>query len=228
MRAAAIIPSKGISTRLPRKNLIDFFGRPLIEHTISAAIDAGCFKRIFVSTEDEEIASVSRNIKGVVTVARPEKLAVDPASVMDVCNHVLDNVDEEFDYIFIMLPSTPLRSYQDVRAVHEIIEQSGPNAVMSVTEYPLSPIYAYTHNEKGCLVKAFAEMAEINSHTAQRYYADNGGIYALRQRFVREKEYCPAGTIPYVMPQWSSVDIDTAEDLEIAKAMYNHYIKESM
>ena len=225
MRFLAIIPAKGASTMIPKKNIIDFFGKPLIHYTIEAAIGSKIFDKIIVTSEDDEVIQSVAEFSEIQIIKRPYKLAVDPASVMDVCNYVLDVLAEEYDYVFIMLPSTPLRDSNDVREVFKMINELTPEAVISVTRLPYPLNYTFSLDEHNKLARTFPDIASLKSQEIKDYVADNGGIYALKQQYIRLKEYCPENTLAYIMPFRKSVDIDNYEDLEIAKAMYAYFIR---
>ena len=108
-----IIPAKGGSMRLARKNVADLCGRPLISYTIEAAKKSGLFEEVYVSTEDEEIAEVSRSFGATVPYKRPAELAKDLAGVVDVCLHMIEYLEQKgksFATLFILLPTSPLRS----------------------------------------------------------------------------------------------------------------------
>lgn len=229
MKTLAIIPARGGSKRVPRKNVIDFFGKPLIEYTIKAAIESESMDEIVVSSEDEEVIEVSGSYKEVEIIRRPDHLSTDQASVMEVANHVLEikNIGNQYDYVFIMLPSTPLRNSEDVVNVYNILSKRRPNGVVSVCEYPFPVIYALNLDDKGSLIRSFPGMAGLKTQFSPKYYVDNGGIYALRPEFIYKNNYFPPDTHPYIMPFWASIDIDNPEDLEIAKAMYGYFMKGS-
>ncbi|MBU0764061.1 MAG: acylneuraminate cytidylyltransferase family protein [Proteobacteria bacterium] len=229
MKTLAIIPARGGSKRVPRKNVIDFFGNPLIDYTIRAAIESKKLDDIVVSSEDEEVIAVSSRYKEIEIIRRPDHLSTDHASVMDVANHVLGikNINNQYDYIFIMLASTPLRSSDDVINIYNILEEKRPNGVVSVTEFPFPVIYALNLDDNGSLKRSFPEMADRKTQFSPKYYVDNGGIYALKPEFIYKKNYFPPDTHPYIMPFWASIDVDTPEDLNTAKAMYSYYFKKN-
>jgi CMP-N-acetylneuraminic acid synthetase len=230
MKTLAIIPARGGSKRIPRKNVIDFFGKPLIDYTIKAAIESKVLDEIVVSSEDQEVIAVSSRYKEIEIIRRPDHLSTDQASVMEVANHVLEikNAKNRYDYIFIMLASTPLRSSEDVKNVYNILEEKKPNGVVAVSEFPFPVIYALNLDDKGSLIRSFPDKADLKTQFSPKYYVDNGGIYALTPEYIYNKNYYPPGTYPYVMPFWASIDIDTPEDLEIAKAMYGYFIGNSV
>lgn len=224
LKLIAIIPARGGSKRIPKKNIIRFFNKPLISYTIAAAINSNVFEDIIVSTEDKNIINIAKKYKEVEILKRPMELAGDKASVMDVSNHVLNIKGDDYDYAFILLPSTPLRTHKDIMNVKKILYNNIPNAVISVTNYLFHLIYAFTFNQNNHLVRSFPELSKLKSQYSPKYCVDNGGIYALKPKYIRVNNYWPPKTYPYFMPIWSSIDIDTPENLEIAKAMYSFFV----
>jgi N-acylneuraminate cytidylyltransferase/CMP-N,N'-diacetyllegionaminic acid synthase len=176
---------------------------------------------VIVSSEDAEIIEYATGIDGISAMQRPDKLAVDPASVLDVCNYVLDNLDSEPEYVWIMLPSTPLRDSEDLKEMNKILSQKEADSVMSATEYNYPLRFAYTIDENSQMQKEFTDQDMLKPRT---YCADNGGAYAMKLRMTRDKKYISDKTYAYVMPFWKSVDIDNPEDLDVAKAMYSYYV----
>ena len=224
MSIMAIIPAKGASKRLPRKNLIDFFGKPLMQYTIEAAIKSEVFNKIVVCSEDMEVLEKTSNIPGIEVIERPYRLAIDPATVMDVCNYVLDQIRENYEYVFILLPTTPLRDDIDIRNAYKLLYAHRPDALISVAKFPYEIKFTFFIDEKNILHRLWTNKNLRDLKMVNDCVADNGGIYALRPMYIREKEYCPSNTIPYIMPFWRSIDVDTEENLELAKAMYNYFI----
>ena len=205
--------------------MVDFFGKPLAGCTIAAAVQARIFERIVVSTDSDYLKKwTSEEYGDVVKVLdRPDELGTDQATVMQVANHVLDTTGEEYDYVFIMLPSNPFRTDKDIVNIKNIIQSKKPNGVVAVCAYNFPVIYAVHVNENGMLERSFPEMAAKKSQESPSYYTDNGAIYALKPQYVRDNNYFPIDTYPYVMPIWA-VDIDTPEDFEVAKAMYHYFV----
>jgi len=221
----AIIPARGSSKRLAKKNIIDFFGKSLLYYSIEAAIESKIFSEIVITSEDKEILKLSSKYSEVSLLERPANLATNETSVMDVVNHVLDvKKGDDFDYVFIMLPTTPLRDSHDLANAYQLLKEKQPNAVISVFESPYPFIYSF-YIEDGYLHRYFPKSFVTQSQKAPKSFIDNGGFYALRPEFIRKKNYCPPYTIPYIMPFWKSIDINTQEDLEIAKAMYLYFVK---
>lgn len=223
-KCLAIIPARKGSKRIRNKNLIDFFGKPLLQYTIDAAVKSNIFTDIVISTDYSSFQSALFLNNKVEILYRKQNLSNDEATVMDVANDVLDRKGDDYDYVFILLPTTPLRSEDDITNAYQLlISNSNINGVVSVSEYNYPLIYAIYGTESG-IKRAFPEDALKKSQQQDEVFADNGGIYALSVGSVREKDYFPSVTIPYKMKRWSSVDIDSLEDLEIAKAFYSYFI----
>jgi len=218
----AVIPARGGSKRLSKKNIIDFFGKPLIYYSVEAAIESNIFSEIVVSSEDDEILNLVSKLENISLLKRPNYLATDESSVMDVVNHVLDIKDDNYDYVFIILPSTPMRDKRDLKNAYNVLIKKKPNAIISVFESPFPFIYSF-YIDEGYLYRYFPKSFVTQSQKAPKCYIDNGGFYALRPDFIRKKNYCPPYTIPYIMPFWKSIDINTKEDLEVAKAFYLYF-----
>lgn len=223
MKLLAIIPVRMGSKRIPGKNMVDFNGRPLLDYTVKAAIKSNVFTRIIVSTEAHSVKSfIETNYSDNISVHdRPGHLATDTASVMEVANAVLDSLRESCDYVFIMLPSTPMRTHEDILKVSKMLGKSDCNAVVSVSEYFFPLIYALEYKSDGrSLKRSYPEDGKKKSQETPIQFVDNGGIYALSPADIRKNNYFPAGTLPYFMPKWASIDIDTEEDLLIASAIH--------
>ena len=125
-RRLAIIPARGGSKRLPRKNILPFLGRPIIAHTIEAATESGCFTRILVSTEDEEIADAAR-AAGADIQQRDPSLATDAATLTDVCLDILaseERAGRAFDTFACLYATAPLRRAEDIVAVTALAERT--------------------------------------------------------------------------------------------------------
>ncbi|HEV7803426.1 MAG TPA: acylneuraminate cytidylyltransferase family protein [Burkholderiales bacterium] len=221
MRGVCIIPARGGSKRLPRKNIAEFLGRPILSYTIDAALTSGIFSRVVVSTEDAEIAGVARGT-GAEIHGRPDTLATDSASLVDVCLTFLD--DEEragrsFDFFACLLATAPMRTAEDVKRTHALIEPGLCDFTMAVTTYPLPPLQALRTND-GFLRPMFPDMINLRSQEAPQLFVDNGSTYfALVSAFRKERTFYGSRLRGHVMPRDRSVDIDEPFDLELARML---------
>ncbi len=222
LRLRALIPARGGSKRIPKKNIALLDGKPLLQYTWEAAERSGIFEEVVVSTEDKEIEEVARGL-GATVLPRPEHLSTDAARVLDVANHYLDLINEDVDFLFILLPTSPLRTEKDIIDVFNILRrESDIDGVTAVTPMPFSPIYALSRDDRGFIKPVYPEEITKKTQFAPQYYVDNGSIYAYRPAVIRKYTYFTERVIGYVMPFIRSIDIDKPEDLELAEAIIRY------
>jgi CMP-N-acetylneuraminic acid synthetase len=218
-KALAIIPARGGSKRLPRKNVINFGGRPIIAYTIKAALEAGIFERVLVSTEDAEIAETAGRF-GAEISERPDSLAGDDVGVASVCLDLLDReaaAGRDYGVMCCLYATAPLRNAADIRAVAGLIG-SDCDFAMAVSEYENPPLQALRETPDGNLAPMWPEWVNVRSQDAPELLVDNGSTYAVSvEAFRREKSFYGPKLRGHVMPRERSVDIDTAADLDLAK-----------
>jgi N-acylneuraminate cytidylyltransferase len=215
----AIIPARGGSKRLARKNLLPFCGWPMLAHTVEAALTSGCFERVLVSTEDKEIAGVARTAGAEVFKRSPE-LADDTATVTDVCLDVLSNEERAgrvYDVFACLYATAPLRRAEDIAAVLALLDSNSTNFAMAVVRWALPPHQALRMGADGMLTPMWPELVELRASEVGPLVVDNGSTYAARiDAFRKEKTFYGTGLRGHVMPRERSVDIDTREDYELA------------
>jgi pseudaminic acid cytidylyltransferase len=218
-RRLAIIPARGGSKRLPRKNIISFRGRPMLAYTVEAALTSSCFELVLVSTEDEEIASVAR-AAGAEVLKRSPDLATDAARVTDVCLDVLAKEERagRFYEMFACLQATaPLRRAEDISAVLALLDFNGTDFAMAVVSWALPPHQALRVAEDGTLIPMWPELIEHRASEVGPLVVDNGSTYAAKvPAFRQQKTFYGSGLRGHVMPRERSVDIDAREDYELA------------
>ena len=146
-----LIPAKGCSTRLPKKNLLPLGGVPLIGRTIQKAIASNCFKTICVSTEDEEIASVAKTYGAEVPFIRPDELSRDPSTIVDVMMHAIEyykTKGEDYEKLCVLLPTAPFVTVDDIESAMVVFNNSHENVLLSVTNTEFPPYNAWLVKEK--------------------------------------------------------------------------------
>jgi pseudaminic acid cytidylyltransferase len=219
MKAVAVIPARGGSKRLPRKNVLDFLGRPIIAYTIEAARASGCFDRVVVSTEDEEIVAISERF-GAHVHRRSIDLATDSARVVQVCLNFLDNEAEagrDWDIMGCLYATAPLRNAEDVRATVALLEPARCAFAMAVTKYNMSPHEAMKVGPDNKLTPMWPELLEHRASDLPPLRVDNGSTYAVDiASFQEQRTFCGRSLRGYEMPMNRSIDIDTREDFELA------------
>lgn len=218
-RHLAVIPARGGSKRLPRKNIIDFLGRPIIAYTLDAAVSAGVFDRVLVSTDDDEIADVVRRLGGEVD-RRPAALGGDEVGVAAVCREVLERLaaaGEHYATISVLYATAPLRNADDVRATWRLLKPSVCDYAMAVTEFSQPVHQALSPSQDGALAPVFQDLVKRRRSDVGRYYAGNGSTYAVNcDVFLRTGSFYGPRLFGHVMPMERSIDIDTREDYELA------------
>ena len=214
-----VIPARGGSKRLPRKNVLDFRGRPMLAHTIQAARDSGCFARILVSSDDEATLEIAER-HGAACHARDAALAGDEARVVAVILDVLESeaaAGRDYELLCCLYPAAPLRLASDVAAVVGLIEPGRCDFAMAVTDYGLPPHQALRLDDDIALTPMFPDLIERRDDEVGRLVVDNGSTYAASvPAFQAQQSFYGTGLRGHVMPRSRSVDINSAEDLALA------------
>jgi pseudaminic acid cytidylyltransferase len=220
----AVIPARGGSKRIPRKNIRTFCGRPMIGWPIGAAKASGCFDRIIVSTDDPEIADVGRGFGAEAPFLRPPELADDFAPTVAVIAHAvrwLDANGASPDAVCCIYPTAPLLEPDDLKAALALLMQDGTDYVFPVTPFPAPIARALRLSGAGNRVSMFQpEHLMTRSQDLEPAYHDAGQFYWGRAEAWREERpvYGP-GTAALIIPRTRVQDIDMPEDWEMAEAM---------
>lgn len=215
----ALIPARGGSKGVPRKNVRPIAGKPLIGWTIDAALAAGVFDRVVVSTEDPEIAETARACGADVPFMRPAELSADDTPGIAPVLHALDELPD-FDVLVLLQPTSPLRSAADIASVVALARSRGARSVVSVCEPDAHPQWTYRMGGDGVLAPWEAATGAARRQDLEPAYALNGAIYYAECALVRESgALVGPGTIGYPMPAERSIDIDTPLDWQIAELL---------
>jgi pseudaminic acid cytidylyltransferase len=219
-----VIPARGGSKRIPRKNVRTFAGRPIIEWSIEAARLSGCFKRIIVSTEDSEIAQISRDCGAEVPFFRSKGLADDYTSTMAV---VVDTLQREMidagtiKNVCCLYATAPLIEAADLSGGLNVLLDNDCNYAVAVTEYPHPIQRALMVDEKGYIGMINPTMASVRSQDLTRTFHDAGQFYWGRtEAWLSEAPVFSGKTVPLVLPKYRVCDIDTEEDFYRAELIY--------
>jgi CMP-N,N'-diacetyllegionaminic acid synthase len=222
-RKIALIPARGGSKGIHRKNLTILAGRPLIEYTIVAALNSEVVDEIWVSSDDEEILKLSTQL-GVNALFRPAELADDNASAVGVVAHFISVspslTEISNDVIIYLQPTSPMRNAEHIDKAIREMEASKTIGVVSVVEADKPPQKAFTIDERGCLKSLFnEEMSNDRRQDLPLCFYPNGAIYAFRVcDFISRNGFPSNGSIPYVMSCTDSIDIDNSADLKRAES----------
>ncbi|MFN4219606.1 MAG: cytidylyltransferase domain-containing protein [bacterium] len=217
----AIIPARGGSKRLSRKNILNLAGKPLICWTIEAALNSKYIDKLIVSSEDEEILEIAKK-SGAEILVRPKELATDEAKIIDVVFHVLKNIEENFDIIILLQPTSPLRESKHIDEALNLLIKKDANAIVSVCEAEHNPLWCNTLPEDGSM-KNFLRKDIINrrSQDLEKYYRLNGAIYICKTEklLVEQSFFLEDNIYAYIMDRKSSVDIDDEVDFKLAEIL---------
>lgn len=231
-KTLCIIPARGGSKRVPRKNIKDLGGQPLLGYTLDVALDSDVFDEIIVSSGDDEILSFAER-EGITTDVRPEALRGDTIRTVEVIEELLERPDirDRFDSVAQMLPTCPFRTGEDVRNAHEIfVEKDEEIPVVSVNKYDFSPMHALeldTETNEGEIREPKAYADTTRSQDIPDLYHPNGAIYFTSvSHFLEHGEFFVEPLACSVMPQERSLDIDLPHEFEIAD-LYMSHLKET-
>jgi len=213
MSVLAIIPARGNSKGIPRKNIKPLMNKPLIFWSIQAAKQASCVDRIIVSTENEEIASVASALGADVPFMRPKELATDNTSGVAPVLHAISQLPD-FNWLLLLQPTSPLRSAEDIDGIWHFCQERGASSVASVCEVGTHPYWMYHCNANQCLEPFIKGRPDVKRRQdLPPAYALNGALYLVRTDwFLEQKRFIGPETLGYIMPPERSVDLDTPQD----------------
>lgn len=219
----AIIPARGGSKRLPRKNALDLSGKPLIAWTIDAGLKSKYIDKMIVTSDDNEILEIAKK-HGSDTIKRPYELASDTASSFDAIKHTIENIDN-YDYIVLLQPTSPLRTTRNIDEAIELLGEKNADAIVSVCEMDHSPLWSNTLDNTLTLQGFLSnEVLNKRSQDLKKYYRLNGAIYICdTKRLLQEKTFFVNDKIfAYKMDRESSIDIDEEIDFKIANILLSN------
>lgn len=219
----AVIPARGGSKRIPRKNVKDFGGRPMIAWAISAALESRLFTKVVVSTDDVEIASIARLHGAETPFVRPADLANDTAGTVPVIAHALREL-RKFgvccNHAACIYPCTPFLRAQDLKDAFDMLVTSGQDFVYPVVEYSHPTFRAMRRASTGKMQFVFPECEMMRTQDLEATYHDAGQFYwGTASAWLAEKKMHTAG-IGMVVPSWRFVDIDSEDDWHRAEMLF--------
>lgn len=219
-----IIPARGGSKGIPRKNIKNLGGKPLITYTIEEALKSKYLNHVFVSTEDSQIAQISREY-GAHVVNRPSALAEDASKTLDVILHVVEYLERKGIHLHIVVllqPTSPLRNTEDIDAAIKLYLDNECDSVISVCEPNHSPFWCFTFSGRYLQPLFDKKFDNTRRQDLPKVVIPNGAIYISRPESIRKYEgFYGARIIPYCMPSERSIDIDTPLDFTVAEVLIN-------
>lgn len=223
MKRLCIIPARGGSKRLPRKNIKPLNGKPLVFYTIDSVINSKVFDKVIFTSDDDEILSlVSKNYSSTIldVVRRPNELATDTSKVIDT---VLYFLDEEYDQIWLTLPTSPMKISDDFVKASELLSEDD-DSVLSYTEMEFPPTLGLVVKNNNIIEDYDQTQPWQNGNSRSQdhpmVYRPNGALYGSWTSKLREnKNYYVGQTKGYFMPRNRSIDIDTQFEFDLAEFM---------
>lgn len=225
MRIIAIIPARSGSKGLKDKNIKELNGKPMMAYTIEAANSCGIFDCVHVSTDSEKYADIARKYGADVPFLRSQEMSSDTADSWDAVLEVLNRykgLEKEFDMVTLLQPTSPIRTGEDIKNAFNIFIAKDANAVISVCEsdHPIE-WYRPLLNDNDMSAFATSEEKSGRRQDADTYYRMNGSIYMLNTTYLKEnpRNIIRNKVYAYIMDKYSSIDIDTQFDFDIAEAV---------
>ena len=223
MNAIAIITARGGSKRIPGKNIKEFMGKPMLTYAIEAALEAGIFREVMVSTDDEEIAQIARGAGASVPFMRSEAASGDFATTDDVLMEVLETYEkrgELFDYMVCIYPTAPFVTAEKLQEAMNLLIEKDASGVMPVVRFSFPPQRGMAIRE-GKLAYCYPENAMKRSQDLEPMYHDSGQFYCYHvERYRACRGDLPDGYLPIIVPETEVQDIDNPSDWELAEMKY--------
>jgi len=217
----ALIPARGGSKRIPKKNIRDFLGKPIIAYTINAAKQAGCFDRIIVSTDCPDIKKIAEECGAEVPFIRPEEISTDHATTNDVIKHAIGWLGGTVEYLCCLYATAPfIRSEDILEGVEKLKDNPSASYALTVTSFPF-PIQRAVKIIDGRLEMFEPKNLLTRSQDLEEAYHDAGQFYWGRpEAFLNDVAFFSEVSIPIRLPRHLVQDIDTEEDWHRAELLY--------
>jgi pseudaminic acid cytidylyltransferase len=226
----AIIPARGGSKRIPRKNIKDFCGKPMIAYAISAAKESGLFDHIVVSTDDDEIAQISREYGAETPFVRPDELANDFTETVPVIVHAIEKclgIGWALENVCCIYPNVPFIRIDDIRSALDLMNSKEANYCFPVTEFPSAIQRALNLLHTSRIQPFYPEFEHIRTQDLLPAYYDAGQFYWGNFNTWLTEEKIHSNGLGYFIPKWRVVDIDTPDDWQRAELIYSSIINKT-
>ncbi|NMH65597.1 cytidylyltransferase domain-containing protein [Shewanella salipaludis] len=223
-KVIAIIPARGGSKRLPRKNILSLGNKPLIAWTIEAAKNSKYIDNVFVSTDDQEIADIACEFGANVPELRPSELSSDVAKTQTVLLYVLNKFGKDADIVILLQPTSPFRNEEHIDEALELFIKKGAYSIISVTPCEHPPLWANILPEDDSMKDFIRKnLNSVRSQDLGEFYRLNGAIYIynVRELIQAGSMENTARTYAYKMESKCSIDIDNQIDFDMAEFFFD-------
>jgi len=216
----AIIPARGGSKGIPRKNIKIIAGKPLIVWTIEEAKKSKYIDRLILSSEDVEIIRVAKEWGCEVPFIRPKELAQDETPGIEPVIHAINTLSEKYDYVCLLQPTSPLRKVENIDDCIEKCIKNDADSCVSVTEVDKHPYWMYEIGKNEELISLFPDKSITRRQDLPKVFALNGAIYiSTCQQILKQKKLITEKTYGYIMNKNNSIDIDEEMDFNFSAIM---------
>lgn len=222
-KSIAIITARGGSKRIPRKNIKEFCGKPILAYSIDAALESGIFDEVMVSTDDEEIATIAREYGAQVPFLRSEKTSDDFATTKDVLFEVLERYEEQgqqFDYMCCIYPTAPFVTPRKLTDAMDLLIERKAELVMPVVQFSFPPQRCNIIDSEGFMQFKFPEYRTSRSQDLEKWYHDAGQFYAYDIQQYKANDGVCTKTVAIEMSELEVQDIDNEIDWKMAELKY--------
>jgi N-acylneuraminate cytidylyltransferase len=224
----AVIPARGGSKRIPKKNIMDFLGKPMLAYPIQAAVQSGLFDTVHVSTDDPEIRRIAQELGADTSFHRPSELADDVTPLLPVVRwvvHQFESAGRHFDDIFILFPCSPLMESKDLIDAYSLYkEHSRQRNLLTVCRAPAYVEWYYRRKKNGQLTPISPGGSFVRSQELEPVFYETGTFTIFSREWLMGATSLAddSNYIGYELPAWRAVDIDLPEDVEFAKALFSY------
>ena len=218
----AVIPARGGSKRIPRKNIKAFSGKPMIAYAITAAKNSGLFDHVLVSTDDAEIAAIANEWGAETPFVRPAELANDFTATVPVVAHAIQACEAlgwNFDNVCCIYPGVPLIEFEDLQGAFRHLEAGRADYCFPVAEFPSAVQRALKQNSDGVMQTFYPEFELARSQDLEPAYYDAGQFYWGKKKAWLSNPRIHSNGAGYVIPSWRVIDIDTPADWDRAELL---------
>jgi CMP-N,N'-diacetyllegionaminic acid synthase len=219
----AIIPARGGSKGLPKKNILSFCGEPLIAHSIRSALRSQHITQVVVSTDDEEIAEISKSFGAEVPFLRPLHLSQDNSLAKDAYLYTIEKLSETYPHVdyssfIVLLPTAPLRTSLDIDKAVSIFFEKDADSVVSYAELPHPIQWTTRIDPDGKFLDIRNDLK--NRQEYEPCYFPVGAVYVFKLELIKTGKYYSANSFAYILPKNKAVEIDTIEDFLYAEVLF--------
>lgn len=229
MKTVAIITARGGSKRIPRKNIKDFLGKPILAYSIQAAISSRCFDEVMVSTDDEEIANLAEQLGAVIPFRRNPKTADDHSTTAEVIAEVLEMYKthgKEFTFACCIYATAPFVTAETLQKAFAVLKEKDSDSLIPVTEFSFPILRCFKMDDDSRISFTWPEYALTRSQDLPAFYHDCGQFYFIKvNRFLKTKKLVTKNTASIILPNTEVQDIDNEEDWKLAEMKYSFLLQ---